>query len=199
MNRRSSALEPSAEHGGASCKPGPLSTSLGMPESESHQYVLLLPVLGRHRRTRFGDNRNVRRPVEKRRQLEPAELVPPMGFRGHLGDTIPATPIDNVPHPLPHRRRPAHDIIPVQQGLDAAPSLLQCHHPGRPAVTRAGAYESLRPSHPTPRRGSKSRFGLPPPPMRAAWPSRGPFAASGLDGAYPRPSRRAVGGTPAPR
>ena len=194
MNRRSSALEPHAEHGGASCKPGPLSTSLGMTESESHQYVLLLPVLGRHRRTRLW--RQPKRP-------SPRGIAPRagamMGLRDHLGDTIPATPIDNVPHPLPHRRRPPHDIIPVQQGLDAAPGLLQCQHPGRPAVTRAGAYESLRPSHPTPRRGSKSRFGLPPPPMRAAWPSRGPFAASGLDGAYPRPSRRAVGGTPAPR
>ena len=59
---------------------------------------------------------------------------------------MPATPIDNVPHPLPHRRRPPHDIIPVQQGLDAAPGLLQCQHPGRPAVTRAGATRASAPA-----------------------------------------------------
>ena len=81
LNRRSSALEPrgtrrSVLQAGSFVHQPP---SLGMPEPESHQHVLLLPVLGRHRKARLG--RQPKRP-------SPRGIAPRAGAGGAVGAMI---------------------------------------------------------------------------------------------------------------
>ena len=67
LNRRSSALEPHAEHGGASCKPGPLSTSRrasGCLSRSPTSTCCCFPYSAYINGPVSGHNRNVRRPVE---------------------------------------------------------------------------------------------------------------------------------------